>query len=171
MNTTTNNQAIETATTGSEIETSHQYTNSEVTTMTTETNTQATETTTTKPAKAKKAPQNYPFTSKAQLMHWIMTDDGFARAALVTIWEKQTAHEQDKRITESRNCVGFMSSHSVNGSKLAEKISSGVALDGEEMVQCRAIASRYTRQLARFAREEALAENPELAATAAVFGL
>lgn len=113
----------------------------------------------------------YPFETKAQIAAKLAGSDEAVKTAIVRLWTEQTKHEQETKTTEVKNRRGFMSSHAVNGSKLAEKIQSGAELSAEEMDKARAMACRYTRQLAVFSREDALAANPELRATAAIFGV
>ncbi len=115
--------------------------------------------------------RNYPFMSKAQIAERISSDDDFVLMSLVILHDRQTEFEQATKTTVSRNRRGFMSSHAVNGTKLAEKVLSGVALDGEELAKAREMVSHYTKQLASHLREEAKAANPELAATAAMYGV
>ena len=150
--------------TDSEIATSSEYQGAEVTTMTTSTETKATK-------KAPKAKVSYPFETKAQIAAKIAASDEYTVAALCQLHPWQTAHEQETKTTEIKNRRGFMSSHAVNGSKLAEKTKSGEGFTVEEMDKARSIVCRYTRQLAVASREDALAADPSLAATAAIFGV
>lgn len=113
----------------------------------------------------------YPFETKAQIAAKIAQDDQYMLAALAQLHTWQTAHEQETKTTEVKNRRGFMSSHAVNGSKLAEKVKRGEALTGEEMDKARSIVCRYTRQLAVFSREQAIAANPALNAVASTFGV
>lgn len=129
-----------------------------------------TKTTTPKAPKTPKAPPVlYPFKTKAQIAGELAGSFEARCQAIVTIWRCQTQHEQERKVTEVKNRVGFMSSHAVNGSRVAEKLVSGAALDEKDAALVDAIAPRYCRQLAVLAREEAIAANPELAATTACF--
>ena len=73
------------------------------------------------------------------------------------------------RSTRDKNRQGFMSSHAVNGSRVAEKIKSGAELDATDWGHIDTIAPRYTRQLAVYFRAKMLLEQPELQAVAALF--
>jgi hypothetical protein len=133
-----------------------------------------TTTTTAKKTRTPKAPKiatPYPFETKAQIAHKIATDSQYVMHALCQLHTWQTQHEQEKRTTEVRNRRGFMSSHAVTGSKLAEKLKGGEGLTPAEFDQAQGIVSRYTRQLAVESREQALLANPDLAATAKIFGV
>ncbi len=166
MNNTIDTTGATVSVDGSEIAASSEYQGAEVTTMTTTTTTQA---------KATKAPKAkgavYPFESKAQIAAKIESSDEYMLLGLCQLHTWQTEHEQETKTTEEKNRRGFMSSHAVNGSKLAEKVKAGETLTGEEIAKARSIVCRYTRQLAVASREASLAANPELAATAAIFGV
>lgn len=112
---------------------------------------------------------NYPFLTKAQIADRIGSDAGFVRQAIGILYANQTSHEREVRSTEVKNRAGFMSSHAVTGSKLAEKLLSGAGWTQEDEDKARAIASRYTRQLACHFREEAIVFDPALAQKAAAF--
>jgi hypothetical protein len=81
----------------------------------------------------------------------------------------QTEHEQATLQTVNKNRQGFMSSHSVKGSKVAMKIKAGEPLTDEDMVVVDTIAPRYSRQLATFARAQEIANDPALAKVAETF--
>lgn len=115
--------------------------------------------------------RNYPFMSKAQIAERISSDDDFVLMSLVILHDRQTEFEQATKTTVSRNRRGFMSSHAVNGTKLAQKVISGLGLEPEEIDKAREMVSHYTKQVASHLREEAKAANPELAATAAMYGV
>jgi hypothetical protein len=114
---------------------------------------------------------SYPFATKAQIKAELNSSFDARCAAIVTLFKLQTTLEQatDKTLMANRN--GFMSSHAVNGSKIAKKLLAGEELDSDDINQVNRIAPRYSRQLATLARAEALAANPELAEKAAVFGI
>jgi len=161
-------------TVGTEIAAEAAYEGAEVTTMTTETTIPAVET---KPAKAPRAPKApkiktpYPFESKGSILARVAASDSFMLQCLCQLHSWQTEHEQATKSTVVRNRRGFMSSHAVNGSKLAEKALSGETLTSEEMDKARSITVRYGKQLAAGCREAAIAASPELARTAAIFGV
>jgi hypothetical protein len=116
----------------------------------------------------------YPFASKAQIATRIATDFSYACACLVVLWNRQTEYEQNTKSTLDRNHRGFMSSHAVHGSRIAQALASGTPceeLSDEDKARVNTIACRYTKQIAAHERSVALAANPDLAAAAAVFGL
>lgn len=162
--------------TGAEITADGGYEGAEVVTMNNDaTETQAAETQATpaapaaKPKKAKKEPRNYPFLTKAQISASIEQDFGFACQVMVILYDRQTQHEQETKSTLNKNRRGFMSSHAVNGSKVAEKIKTGAILTDEDKVRVAEIAPRYTKQLAQHFRDAAIAADPTLAEKAACF--
>lgn len=114
---------------------------------------------------------NYPFTTRAQIKANLEGSFDARAQAMVTIFQHQTALEQGADKTLMANRVGFMSSHAVNGSKVAKKLIAGEELDATEVDLVNKIAPRYSRQLAVLERNAALAANPELAEVAAVFGI
>jgi len=117
-----------------------------------------------------KAPKaQYPFRSKASIKTEIAESDTFMLACLQVMLERQTEHEVATKSTLNKNRRGFMSSHAVNGTALAQK-AQAEGLDAEETEKARGIVSRYTKQLAEHFRAQALEADPSLAAVAAVFG-
>lgn len=112
---------------------------------------------------------NYPFLTKAQIAERLGDDPGFVQQAIGILYANQTSHEREVRSTEVKNRAGFMSSHAVTGSKLAEKLLSGEGWTQGDEDKARSIASRYTRQLACHFREEAIASDPALAQKSAAF--
>jgi len=118
-----------------------------------------------------KAQNLYPFTTKAQLKARIESDGDFAKSCLLVVYNRQTEYEQEAKTTVVKNRMGFMSSHAVRGANLAMKIIAGEWLNPEEEGLVQSIASSYCRQLASHFRTAALAERPELAEQAKVFGL
>ena len=111
----------------------------------------------------------YPFITKAQLKTRLQEDSSFRKEAIVILFALQTSWEQDTASTKDKNRQGFMSSHAVNGSKVARKIIAGEDLSPEDEVHVNRIAPRYTRQLALYFRAKAIAEQPALQAVAALF--
>lgn len=158
--------------TAAEITASSEYQGAEVTTMTTETTTQATETQATpaaKPVKAPKEKKSYPFLTKAQIAANIANDFQFACLVITTLYDRQTTFEQETKSTLNKNRRGFMSSHAVNGTKVALKIKAGEALLPEDQAHVDAIAPRYTKQMADHFRAAAIEADPSLAEKAACF--
>lgn len=115
--------------------------------------------------------KNYPFESKAQIVAKIEADDAFMLLCLGIMYDRQTQDEQEHKDTKHKNRRGFMSSHAVNGSILAQKVHSGEALSEEETGKARAIVVRYGKQLAEHFRAERIASDPSLAAVGAIFGV
>lgn len=163
--------AVETA--GAEITASSEYQGAEVTAMsettTQATETQATETPAAKPKKAKKEPRNYPFLTKAQIAASIEADFSFACNVICILHDRQTSFEQEQKTTLNKNRRGFMSSHAVHGSRIAELLKSGAVLAPEDQDRVMEIAPRYTKQMAEHFRNEAIAADPTLAEKAACF--
>jgi len=117
------------------------------------------------------AQNNYPFATKGQIKARIESDGDFAKECLLVVYDRQTEYEQEAKTTVVKNRRGFMSSHAVRGANLALKIRAGEWLNPEEEELVQSIASSYTKQLASHFRQESLAERPELAEQAKVFGL
>ena len=118
---------------------------------------------------ANKSANLYPFLTKAQIRERLDADSSFRMEAMVILHTLQTAWEQGTRQTKEKNRQGFMSSHAVNGSRVAEAIKAGRDLSAEDWAHVDRIAPRYTRQLAIFFRAKAIAEQPALKAVAALF--
>lgn len=138
----------------------------ETTIQATETETQATEA---KPAKAKKTPNVYPFRTKRDILAQLETDDDFLVECLGILYQRQTEDERETKETKYKNRRGFMSSHAVNGTRLAEKMLTGEEWSEEDWGKARAIVGRYGKQLAAHFRAEQIARAPELAAKASCF--
>ena len=133
----------------------------------TTTNTE-TETATAKPKKAPKPKINYPFPSKREILESQAHDDVVVEH-LGILYRAQTEDERETKDTIYKNRRGFMSSHAVNGTKLAEKVLFGEELTPEDWDMARKIVSRYGRQLAAHYREDMISRNPELAEIAKIF--
>ncbi len=143
-----------------EIEVTQPVTEAEVATMTTS-----------KPANKGGHNNNYPFQTKAQILAQIQSSDDFMLSCLKTLYANQTADEREEKDTKYRNRRGFMSSHAVNGTKLAEKHIAGEALTEEDLDKARSITSRYGKQLAAHFRQERLDSDPSLSEAAKLFGV
>lgn len=113
---------------------------------------------------------NYPFMTKKQIASRIVEEDSFVLECLQVMHSRQTEHEVDSKTTKDRNKRGWMSSHAVRGTELALK-AQAEDLSEEETAKAREMVCRYTKQLASHFRQARLADEPELAATAAVFGV
>ena len=110
----------------------------------------------------------YPFASKSSIKARILEDNAFMQECLQIMLSRQTAFEQDTRSTRDRNKQGFMSSHAVNGTRLAILSFEG-PLTGEDLLLARKITQSYSKQLASHFRTEAVRENPALKSVAALF--
>ncbi len=110
----------------------------------------------------------YPFQSKAQILSLVAEDEPFMLECLQIMNGRQTADEQDTLTTKYRNRCGWMSSHAVNGGKLAKKaLEEG--LSPEETERARGMVLRYGKQLAAHFREEAMHNDPSLREVAKIF--
>ena len=159
---------------GTEVADQASYEEMEVTTMTTlETIPAPKNAKLPKLPREKKAPRTktpYPFMSKGQIALRIQEDDGFMLSCLQTMFDRQTAHEQDTNSTKESNRRGFMASHAENGTLLAKK-AQFEGLTTEETDKARSIVARYTKQLASHFRDLAIEANPSLAAIGKLFSV
>jgi hypothetical protein len=114
---------------------------------------------------------SFPFITRKQIKAELDNSFDARCAAMMTLYRLQTLQEQATDKTLFANRHGFMSSHAVNGSKVAKKLMAGEELEASDVEHVNRIAPRYSRQLATLARAEALAANPELAEKAALFGI
>ena len=114
---------------------------------------------------------NYPFLTKAAIKESIATDDAFVLKCLVIMDDRQTEDEQASHETKWRNKMGWMSSHAVNGGKLADLVRNGDDLDEEQLEKARGIVCKYSKQLASHFRTAAKDADPELAEAGATFGV
>ena len=71
--------------------------------------------------------------------------------AIVAIYRRQTAEEQQVQDTRESNGVGFSGAHAQVGSYYATWILSGKHLSGKHLEKARNMAKRYTRQLVEIA--------------------
>lgn len=113
----------------------------------------------------------YPFLTKNQIKNKIANDTEFAHECLLIIHARQTEDEKETKDTKWKNRRGFMSSHAVRGTTLANKLLAGEWLNPDEETMLTGIVGSYTKQLAAHFRQAALADRPELAEQAKVFGL
>jgi hypothetical protein len=115
------------------------------------------------------ANNNYPFMTKRQIAERIDSDPEFVKECVLVMQARQTQDEQEVRETKHKNRRGWMSSHAVNGGKLADKLACGEDLSEEELGKAQGMVCRYTKQLAAHFRAQAIEANPDLAETARVF--
>ena len=103
----------------------------------------------------KTAAQNsYPYVTKSEVKARLETDPDFRVSALLVLYKRQTEDEREAKDTKWKNRRGFMSSHAVNGSRLAEKVICGEELTEEDHGKIEAIVTRYSKQLAAHYRAE-----------------
>jgi hypothetical protein len=123
-------------------------------------------------AQAKAQTSNgYPFMTKRQILARLEAERDFRHEALLVLFQRQTEDEVATRDTKWKNKRGFMSSHAVHGTRIAELLLAGEILSEEDEDKLAAMVVRYTKQLAAHYRQVRLAEQPELAAQAAKFGI
>ena len=111
----------------------------------------------------------YPFVTKATIKARLAAEPEYRLAAMVVLLGLQTEHEVSTKSTLSRNHAGFMSSHAVKGTRVAQKIVAGEVLTAEDLDVVNKIAPCYSKQLATYARAEAVRANPALRAVAKIF--
>lgn len=116
-----------------------------------------------------KANNKYPFVTKREILASLDASPAFRQQCLLILHARQTADEQDTSTTKYKNARGFMSSHAVNGTRIAKLLLAGEALTEEDTVLMDSIVFRYTKQLAAHFRAAQVAKNPELEQEAAAF--
>jgi len=100
------------------------------------------------------ANNSYPYVTKAQVKARLEEDADFRLQALLVLYRRQTEDERDEKDTKWKNKRGFMSSHAVNGSQLAEKVIAGEELTEEESGKVEGIVCKYSKQLTAHFRAE-----------------
>lgn len=96
----------------------------------------------------------YPFISKRAVTERIASESAFALECV--------------RLVDERR--GWMASHKTRASKVVAKIAAG-NLSPEDLAEAISLISPYARTISRVLREKEMAERPELAAQAVVFGV
>jgi hypothetical protein len=102
---------------------------------------------------------SYAFVTKAQVKERIEHGSpDFLVECLFILYRRQTQDEQAAKDTKYRNKRGFMSSHAVHGTRIAEELSSGL-IGWEELTETdqrriEAIVPRYLKQLTAHFRAE-----------------
>ncbi len=120
---------------------------------------------------ATKTSNGYPFQTKREIKERIQADPDFAQECLLVIYQRQTDDEVAAKDTKWKNKMGFMSSHAVHGTRIAEAVLAGDWIEDEDRARIAAMAVRYSKQLAAHFRQISLRNNPELAGQAAKFGI
>lgn len=113
----------------------------------------------------------YPFATKREIVERLHADREFRHEALLVLYQRQTDDEVAEKDTKWKNKRGFMSSHAVHGTRIAEAILAGEEIDAEDEGRIEAMVVRYGKQLAAHFRQAKLRANPELAEQAAKFGV
>jgi hypothetical protein len=120
-------------------------------------------------AKPKNGGNGYPFRTKKEIVSQLETDRDFRVECLLVLYKRQTTDEQETKETKWKNRRGFMSSHAVNGTRIAQALLAGEALSDEDEGKLSGIVCRYGKQLAAHFRAEATAADPAKAEKAACF--
>jgi len=121
-------------------------------------------------AKAPNGGNGYPFRTKREICDQLAADRGFRHECLLILYRRQTEDEQETKETKWKNRRGFMSSHAVNGSRIAQAILAGEQqLSDEDEAKLDGIVCRYGKQLAAHFRQADTAANPAKAEKAARF--
>lgn len=116
---------------------------------------------------------SYPFVTKAQVKARLESDPDFRREALLVLYRRQTEDEREAKDTVHKNRRGFMSSHAVHGTRIAELLLMGESISLEDESRIEAITGRYTKQLCEHYRAEQISEldAEEAAKVKATFGV
>lgn len=119
------------------------------------------------------ANNSYPYVTKSQVKARLEADADFRVEALLVLYRRQTEDEQDAKDTKYKNKRGFMSSHAVNGTNLAEKVIAGEELTDEDEGKLEGIVAKYSKQLAGHYRSEQIMslDAEAVEATRAKFGV
>jgi hypothetical protein len=108
---------------------------------------------------------SYPFASRAQVARRLTVDAPFARSCVALLQDRY------ERRTSLPSPCGWMASHVTRGTSLAHRVADGQVEDKELLEAGSVWLCVYARQLAATLRAQDLASRPELAATAAMFGV
>jgi hypothetical protein len=89
--------------------------------------------------------------TRTEIEEMINAYDGAVERAMVAIWERQTADEQETQGTRHHNGRGFAAWSARSGTYFAEWVRSGRHLTGKHLVKARKIALHHAGQLTDFA--------------------
>ena len=89
--------------------------------------------------------------TRTEIEALINSNDRAVERAMVAIWERQTADEQDTQDTRHHNGRGFAAWSAKSGTYFAEWVRSGRRLTGKHLVKARKIALYHAGQLTDFA--------------------
>ncbi len=84
----------------------------------------------------------------------VRNQDAAVERAMVAIWERQTADEQETQTTNHHNGIGFSGWTARSGTYYAEWIMSGRHLTGKHLDKARRIALHHAGQLTDFANNK-----------------
>lgn len=110
---------------------------------------------------------SYPFITKAQVREAIASGDPAMITQFVCLMQDRT-DRRDADPTLKRS--GWMSSHDKRGREVSAAARAG-ELEGEALETACAIVPAYVKQIATELRQQAVANNPDLADSAATFGV
>lgn len=89
--------------------------------------------------------------TRTEIEEMINGNDRAVERAMVAIWERQTADEQETQGTRHHNGRGFAAWSARSGTYFAEWVRSGRRLTGKHLVKARKIALHHAGQLTDFA--------------------
>ena len=89
--------------------------------------------------------------TRTEIEALINSNDRAVERAMVAIWERQTADEQETQDTRHHNGRGFAAWSARSGTYFAEWVRSGRRLTGKHLVKARKIALYHAGQLTDFA--------------------
>jgi hypothetical protein len=89
--------------------------------------------------------------TRTEIEEMINGNDLAVERAMVAIWERQTADEQETQGTRHHNGRGFAAWSARSGTYFAEWVRSGRRLTGKHLVKARKIALYHAGQLTDFA--------------------
>ena len=89
--------------------------------------------------------------TRTEIEALINGNDRAVERAMVAIWERQTADEQETQDTRHHNGRGFAAWSARSGTYFAEWVRSGRRLTGKHLVKARKIALYHSGQLTDFA--------------------
>jgi hypothetical protein len=113
----------------------------------------------------------YPFLTKAQIKEQVESGPvEFVYECIGILQSRQVSDEQEIKTTIYKNIRGWSSSHAHVMGDIFDRVRKGEQTE-EDVATARYALTRYSRQLANHFRQEKLAQNPELAADAKMFGI
>jgi len=89
--------------------------------------------------------------TRTEIEALINSNDRAVERAMVAIWERQTADEQETQDTRHHNGRGFAAWSARSGTYFAEWVRSGRRLTGKHLVKALKIALHHAGQLTDFA--------------------